>query len=225
VIPPITYLITSGATTRDSTVESPEFKRILNLVASAVEAQIDLVQLREKNLTTRALYKLASRAAQLTRGSATRVLVNDRADVARAAGCDGVQLTAQSIEPSVIRAAFGETFLIGSSVHSLEEALAARDGGANFAVFGPVFDTPSKRAYGAPLGLELVREAVQKLGPFPLVAIGGIASDNVKDVLRAGARGVAAIRLFHDPATLKRTAAEIADVFRSVEASTGLPSS
>ena len=80
----------------------------------------------------------------------------------------------------------------------------ARDGGADFAVFGPVFDTPSKRAYGPPLGLERLREAARALAPFPLVAIGGIAEDNLREVLRAGAAGVAAIRFFADGQNLAR---------------------
>jgi thiamine-phosphate pyrophosphorylase len=144
------------------------------------------------------MFDLAARAAALARGSQTRVLVNDRADVARAARCDGVQLTAQSLEASVVRRSFGEGFLVGVSTHSLAEALAARDGGADFALFGPVFDTPSKRAYGPPLGLGALSAAARALAPFPLLAVGGITLDNASDALAAGARGVAAIRLFDD---------------------------
>src|SRR5215213_3988547 len=141
--PPLIYLITSGETTQATTPSSEEFKRLLRLTAAAVAARIPLIQLREKNLSARMLYELATNAARLTRGSDTRLLVNDRADIARAAGADGVHLTTRSLEAAVVRRAFGEDFLIGVSAHSLEEARAARDGGADFAVFGPVFDTPS----------------------------------------------------------------------------------
>ena len=123
----------------------------------------------------------------------------------RAAGCDGVQLTARSLEASVVRRAFGPDFLVGVSTHALQEARAARDAGADFAVFGPVFDTPSKRQYGPPLGLEHLREAARALAPLPLVAVGGINEENAREVLRAGARGVAAIRLFADGQNLART--------------------
>src|SRR5947209_13265984 len=201
---PITCLITSSETTSATNAESDEFSALLSLVRSAVAARVALVQLREKNLNARTLYELASRAAALARGGQTRVLVNDRADIARATGCDGVQLTTRSLDPTVVRRAFGEDFLIGVSTHSLTEARGARDGGANFAVFGPVFDTPSKRAYGPPVGLEALREAAHALSPFPLVAVGGIAEDNLADVLRAGAAGVAAIRLFADGQNLAR---------------------
>jgi thiamine-phosphate pyrophosphorylase len=201
---PITYLITSGETTGSTTCESAEFNALLSLVERAVAARVTLVQLREKNLNARTLYELASRSAEIARVSATRVIVNDRADIARAAGCDGVQLTTRSLESSVVRRAFGEDFLIGVSAHSLTEARGARDGGANFAVFGPVFDTPSKRAYGPPVGLESLREAARTLSPFSLVAVGGIDETNARDVLQAGAAGIAAIRFFDDGQNLAR---------------------
>ncbi|MET0623225.1 MAG: thiamine phosphate synthase [Pyrinomonadaceae bacterium] len=202
---PITYLITAGETSSPTTPGGGEFRRLLALVRSAVEARVTLVQLREKNLTGRALYELARAAADLARGGATRVLVNDRADVARASGCDGVHLTTRSLEAADVRRAFGEDFLIGVSAHTLAEARAGRDGGADFAVFGPVFDTPSKRAHGAPVGLTSLREAALELSPFPLVALGGVDESNAAEVMRAGASGVAGIRLFAGGQNLART--------------------
>jgi thiamine-phosphate pyrophosphorylase len=202
---PITYLITSGETTNATRCEDAEFQALLALVAHAVSAEITFVQLREKLLSARTLYELASRSAAIARGSATRILVNDRADVARAALCDGVQLTTRSLDAAVVRRAFGTDFLIGVSTHTLDEAQAARASGADLAVFGPVFDTPSKRAYGPPLGLEALREAARALAPFPLVGIGGITEDNLSEVLRAGARGVAAIRMFANGQNLAKT--------------------
>lgn len=201
---PITYLITSGESSSATTPSSEEFRRLLALVRAAVSARVTLVQLREKDLNGRVLFELASNAAQLARGSATRVLVNDRADIARAAGCDGVHLTTRSLEASDLRRAFGEEFLIGASAHTLEEARAARDGGADFAVFGPVFDTPSKRAYGSPVGLGALTKVALELSPFPLVALGGVGVEQAEDVLHAGAAGVAGIRLFANGQNLAR---------------------
>ena len=210
---PITYLITSGETGRgDAGVESA---RLLALVERAVAARVTLVQLREKGLSALALYELAAGAARVARGSATRVLVNDRADVARASGCDGVHLTTRSLEARVVRRAFGEEFLIGVSAHALAEARAARDGGADFAVFGPVFDTPSKRGYGPPVGLEALREAARQLAPFPLVALGGVTGDNAPSALGAAAAGVAAIRLFADPSRLAQNVRGIMQAWSS----------
>ena len=201
---PITYLITSGATTRATRPSSAEFLSILASVEASVAAGIALVQLREKELTARMLYELAARAAALARGSATRLLVNDRADVARAAGCDGVHLSARSLEPRVVRRAFGGDSLIRVSAHTLGEVRAARDGAADFATFGPVFDTPSKRAYGPPVGLEALGAAAGALAGFPLVALGGVSEGNVAEVLASGAGGVAAIRMFADEQRLAR---------------------
>lgn len=206
---PILYLITSGETTRRTVPASPEFKRILTLIQSATLAGINLIQLREKNLTARALYDLALRAAEITGGSATSLLVNDRADIALAAGCDGVHLTTRSLDASVVRRTFGPDFLIGVSTHSIEEALEARKEGADFAVFGPIFDTPSKRAYGPPLGLDKLEEASRQLAPFPLIAIGGIILDNARSALLTGASGIAAIRLFSEPPNLAQAARTI----------------
>ncbi|HVF56305.1 MAG TPA: thiamine phosphate synthase [Pyrinomonadaceae bacterium] len=219
---PITYLITSGETTRATLPSSDEFVEILALVEAAVAAGVSLVQLREKALDARVLYELAARAARLTYGSATRLVVNDRADVARAANCDGVQLTTRSLDAAVVRRAFGSDFLIGVSTHSLQEARAARDAGADFATFGPVFDTPSKRAYGPPVGLEALTEAAHALAPFPLVALGGVTIDNARAAMRAGARGVAAIRLFGDPEKLDAVMSNLREHSNGVTSTHGL---
>jgi thiamine-phosphate pyrophosphorylase len=206
---PIIYLITSGATTPSTDPAAEDFRNVLRLIAAAVRAGVSLVQLREKRLTARVLYELAARSAELVRGTGTRLLVNDRADVARAAGADGVHLTTRSLEASTVRRVFGPEFLIGVSTHTPAEARAARDHGADFAVYGPVFDTPSKRAYGPPVGLASLREVVQALSPFPLVALGGVTLDNACAALDAGAGGVAAIRLFGDPEQLAQTVGTI----------------
>ena len=202
---PLTYLITSGETTEGTRPSSGEFAGLLELVRRATAARVSLVQLREKNLTAGTLYELASRSAEITRGSRTRLLVNDRADIARASGCDGVHLTSQSLAPAVVRRAFGADFLVGVSTHSLDEARAVRDGGADFTVLGPVFETPSKRAYGRPLGLEALREVARVLRPFPVIAIGGVTTENARAVLDAGACGLAAIRLFAESRDLRET--------------------
>jgi thiamine-phosphate pyrophosphorylase len=206
---PILYLITGGETTRQTAPDSPEFKRILELVRAATITGIDLIQLREKHLPARVLFELARRAAAITNPCPTRLVVNDRADIALAAACDGVHLTTRSLKADTVRAAFGTDFLIGVSAHSLEEAREARDTGADFAVFGPVFDTPSKRAYGPALGLQKLEAASKELSSFPLIALGGITLENAPQALRAGAHGVAAIRLFNDTNKLEETVRKI----------------
>lgn len=207
---PLSYLITSGETTpTQTTLSGEETERLLALVAAAVRERVSLVQLREKNLPTRILFQLATEAARLTRGTGTRLLVNDRADISRAAHTDGVHLTTRSLPLRAVRRAFGTEMLIGVSTHTLTEARAARDEGADFAVFGPVFETPSKQAYGAPLGLEKLSEAAHALKPFPLLALGGVTPRNIPEILRAGASGIAGIRLFGDAQALKLTMKEL----------------
>jgi thiamine-phosphate pyrophosphorylase len=213
---PITYLITSGETTPATTPDSEAFARILKLVQSAVAANISLVQLREKNLTVRVLFALAEKAAAITRGSATKLLINDRADVARGAGADGVHLTARSIDSSIIRRTFGDDLTIGVSTHSFAEARRARDGGADFVVFGPIFETTSKQIYGAPVGVQALCEIVRELAPFPVIALGGVTLENAEACIETGASGVAGIGMFHD-------ADDLSEVVRILGAITAPP--
>ncbi len=209
---PLTYLITSGATTVHSQPQSEEWQRLLRLVRAAVQSQITLIQLREKNLPARSLYKLTVEVSALTRGTKTRLLVNDRADVARAGGADGVHLTTNSLEVLFVRRAFGHDFLIGVSTHTLSEVIVARESKADFATFGPVFDTPSKHSYGAPVGLAKLNEAALFLAPFPLIALGGINTpERALQAVNAGAGGVAAIRLFEDAERLPETLRSLRD--------------
>lgn len=192
--PPVVYLITKGEATPDNFDEKR--KEILDVVRVAADAGVTFVQLREKQLTARLVYELAVDAAAITRDTGTQVLINDRADIARAAGCDGVQLTSRSLNANVVRAAFGEEFVIGVSAHSLSEIEAARDGGADFALFGPVFETPGKADVHGASGLKNACDAVR---PFPVIAIGGIGAGNYRPVIDAGASGFAAIRALSDP--------------------------
>ena len=199
---PITYLITSGQTTLKTTPNSDEFSNILQLIEAAVAAELSLVQIREKRLSTRVLYEIVVRCVALTRGSRTRLLVNDRVDVALTARADGVHLTSESMPAAVVRHLCSREFLIGASTHSLAESRAARDGGADFVLFGPVFETESKKEFGQPQGVEKLREVSSELVSFPVIAIGGVTVQNSVECFHAGASGVGAIRLFSDVSKL-----------------------
>lgn len=182
---------------------------MLQLIRAAVAAQVDLIQIREKNLNASVLYELAARAADLTRKNSTSLLINDRSDLAAAAGADGVHLTTSSLPPDVVRRTFGERFLIGASTHSAEEAISARRDGADFVVFGPVFETASKREYGEAVGLARLTEVSTALSPFPVLALGGVTTANVADCLQAGAQGVAGISMFAEPEKLSDVVEQI----------------
>jgi thiamine-phosphate pyrophosphorylase len=195
---PIIYAITSGTTTGQTTPDDRQFTDILRLFRAAVDAEVSLVQIREKSLPARVLFELTTRAVELTRGSKTRVLVNDRSDIARAAGADGVHLTTHSLPARVVRHMYGSEFLIGVSTHSRDEVGAAQAGGADLVVFGPVFETESKRGFGEPQGLDKLREVTDEFRDIPVLAIGGITLDNVSDCFQAGASGITAITLLND---------------------------
>jgi thiamine-phosphate pyrophosphorylase len=204
--PPLIYPITSGLTTNSTTSDSPEFRSILSFTEHAATAGISFIQLREKCLSARVLFELTKQCVE--RGS-VKVLVNDRFDVALAAGAAGVHLTSQSLSTQIVRKTCGEQFIIGVSTHSVSEVRAARDGGADFVVFGPVFETESKRGFGPPQGLAQLEMVVRDVAPFPVLALGGVAPENVVDSFSVGASGVAAIGMFDETESLEETVATI----------------
>src|SRR5262249_3685996 len=126
---------------------------------------------------------------------------------------DGVQLTTESMNAADVRRLCAGEFLIGASTHSLAEAKAAREGGADFVLFGPVFETESKKGFGPPQGLTKLKEVSSELGTFPVLAIGGVTVENSIQCFRAGASGVAAIRLFDDTRELSQRVNAIREAF------------
>ena len=177
---------------------------------AALQGGVDAVQLREKDLQGRELLALASRLRDLCRSYGARLLINDRIDVALAVGADGVHLPVNSFAPADARRLLGPQALIGASTHSLDEARAAANGGADFIVFGPVFKTPSKRGFGAPVGLDTLAEVTRTVD-IPVLAIGGVAADGVYAVRQRGARGIAVISALLAADDPRAAAAELRD--------------
>lgn len=212
-VQPVIYLITSGATNVQTIPSSKEFVDVLEVVTAAVAAKVSLIQLREKLLSARVLFELTAQAAELTRNSETRLLVNDRADIARAAGAAGVHLSTRSLGVDVIRRTFGPEFLIGVSTHTIAEARAAREH-ADFAVFGPVFRTESKKNYGAPQGVAKLAEVAREVAPFPIIALGGISVDQLAACRAAGAAGIAGIGIFNPREALPHAVERIREIFK-----------
>lgn len=170
-------------------------------VARAVAAGLDWIQIREKDLSGRELLTVARDAVEVAaaRENATRIIVNDRLDVALSAGAGGVHLGEASLPVAAVNAWRRErdlhNFLIGASCHSVETVWAAERDGADYVIFGPVFSTPSKEQFGAPQGINRLAEA-SKAVRIPVLAIGGITPENAQECFDAGAAGVAAIRMF-----------------------------
>lgn len=181
---------------------------LLDKIRQAANAGVDWIQIREKDLSGSELSELVRDALRCMVPSC-RILVNDRLDVAFATGAASVHLGEKSISVEDARrfarerGATGD-FLIGASVHSLEEAQAAQAEGADYVIFGPVFATPSKSAFGPPQGLERL-EAICHRVNIPVLAIGGVSPENARECYAAGARGIAAIRLFQEAADVAET--------------------
>ncbi len=193
---------------------SPDAASLLSVVRRAAAAGVDWIQIREKDLSDGALAALAREAVAAVRGFATRILVNGRFDVAVAAGAGSVHLGGDALPLAEVaawcvrnvsgyvmaapeNALLSSPFLLGASCHSLAEAQAAERDGAHYILFGPVYATPSKVQFGTPQGLARLEE-VCRVVRIPVLAIGGITLNNAHECLRAGAAGIAAIRLFQE---------------------------
>jgi thiamine-phosphate pyrophosphorylase len=174
------------------------------VLTRAASAGLTSFMLREKDLPGRALLALAREAVERCRPLGVSVLVNDRVDVALAAGADGVHLGGEAIPATAARRIAGERLRIGVSTHSIEDIRAAALAGADYAIFGPVFETPSKVQYGAPQGVGSLRMAVAA-SPIAVIAVGGIDPLNAAQLAGTGIAGVAVIRAIlaaSDPAAV-----------------------
>lgn len=174
---------------------------LLGKLKEAAGAGVDWIQIREKDLSAAELSELAREVLRCAPASC-RILINDRLDVACAVGAAGVHLGERSIPVEAARRFARERtstqdFLVGVSVHSQQAAQAAQASGADYVLFGPVFATPSKIAFGPPQGLERLADVCASV-PIPVLAIGGITPENAQDCYKQGARGIAAIRLFQE---------------------------
>ena len=161
---------------------------LLSHVTAAIQGGVDMIQVREKDLEARALYDLVCRIRDAAAGTFTKILVNDRLDVALAANVDGVHLPSNGLPAARVRPLVR---VLGRSTHTLVEALQAEQEGADYVIFGPVFETPGK----TPVGLDALRKVAAAVR-IPVLAIGGITGENSSEVVAAGAAGIAAIRLF-----------------------------
>lgn len=174
----------------------------LEAIAAAAQAGCQLIQIREKDLTPQELCEFTRAAITRAKPFGAHVMVNDRLDVALVTGADGVHLRTNSLSAAEVRRVVQRrNFLIGVSTHSIEEATAAEASGADFLVCGPVFPTPTKAAFGAPLGLHRLAEICRQIN-VPVLALGGISMTNFTEPLAHEAAGLAAIGLFKNTPSL-----------------------
>ena len=168
---------------------------LLDVVRRNLAAGVDMVQIREKDLSARELAAFCRRVLALPERAAAKILVNDRVDVALACGADGVHLPDDSISPAALRRIVPPGFTIGVSCHNPHAVLKAKNERADFVVYGPVFAPLSKATFAPPVGLDNLRSIVT-LVDIPVFALGGITPSNAQLCIAAGAAGVAGISLF-----------------------------
>lgn len=195
---PVVHLVTDGTLAPDPGA------RLLEVLRGLAPGRV-AVHLREKALPGAALHSLGRALAGICHAHGQVLLVNERVDVALTCGADGVHLPAAAMGPAAARRLLGPGALIGVSCHSVDDVARARAGGADYATFGPVWATPSKAGYGAPVGLDRLREA-SRLG-LPLVALGGVEPALAPQAVAAGAVAVGVIRAWltgPDPAAAVR---------------------
>jgi len=196
------YLITDRRLTADR-------YSLIASVKQALRGGAKAVQLREKDLNTRELLKLAVRMRDLTEQYGARLFINDRFDIALAVGAEGVHLTQNSIPAGAVRKVVKKKLMIGVSTHSLKEAKDAEKAGADFITLGPVYRTPSKLKYGKPAGVDTLKNVCTMVN-VPVFAIGGIKSRRIREVKKAGAYGVAVISEIFGAEDIEGKAREIA---------------
>lgn len=179
-------------------------RSLVDVVKAAIDGGASVVQLRDKKALDEDLVRTAKRLLEITRPKGIPLIINDRVEVAKTSGADGVHLGQEDVSLREARAVLGSGAIIGRSTHSPEQALAAEAEGFDYIGVGPVFQTPTK-PNAKPVGLELVRFAAQNLR-IPFVAIGGIDAGNVEKVLREGAKTVAVVRAVMGAADPKKAA-------------------
>jgi thiamine-phosphate pyrophosphorylase len=197
---------------------------LLRKIEEVLSARVDWVQIRERDLAGKEVAGLVQealhKAAELPNGpSTTRILINDRVDVAIAGRAGGVHLAENSLHVGDVKellrrvgaVSVRDNFLVGVSCHSWEAAEVASGSGADYIFFGPVFATPSKAAFGAPQGLQRLEHVCRTLS-VPVIAIGGVSLENAASCISAGASGIAAIRLFQDAPDVKSQVALLRDL-------------
>ena len=199
---PRLYLITDRHNTSDRPLQS--------VIQESLVAGTTLFQLREKDLNTQQLLSLAQDLLREARQQHAMMLINDRIDIVKAIGADGVHLRSDSLSIQQARQILGPQSLIGKSTHNLDEVLTASAEGADFVVLGPIYDTPSKRTFGPPIGLAALKEACQQC-TLPIFAIGGITPEHAQSVREAGAYGVAVISAILQSTTITSSTHQFLD--------------
>jgi thiamine-phosphate pyrophosphorylase len=219
-VQPVIYAITDRhrlPMARDAAADGVLLDALVAHVSALADAGVHLVQIRERDLAGRTLFDLASRCVAAVRGTSTRIIVNDRLDVALAARAHGVHLRGDSFGAACARLNVPRGFLIGRSVHQPDEAhRVASDDRLDYLLFAPVYETPSKPGQPA-AGLEGLR-ATTSATTIPVLALGGMTVNRMPPIRDAGAQGFAAIGFFAcEAGELRRRVFEAGEAFDTLQ--------
>lgn len=201
---PAVQLITGAWSDRDD---------LARRVEAALRGGIRWIQLRAKDRPARELHDAAARIAPLVRACRGRFVVNDRVDVAIAVGADGVHLPERGMPTTAARRLLGDTAWIARSVHSIDAVHAIQDEALDALQFGPIFDTPSKRAFGEPQGLERLARAAHAATRTAVIAVGGVTADRARECRTAGAAAVSVIGAIWDAGDVESAARTFVEAF------------
>lgn len=190
-------------------------RSLVSILQGVLTVGTPAIQLRERDLSAKDLLALARNVQTFTTERGSQLVVNDRIDVALSLDGVGVHLRSNSLPVAVARRLLGPRRLLGVSAHSMDEAVQAEANGADYVVFGPLYETPSKQAFGPPLGLSKL-EAVCRVVHVPIIGIGGVTVDRARDVRRAGAFGVAVITAILGAEDIKAATRALLDAVASV---------
>ncbi len=210
------YLITDRKQLTKTSHFSLFTSHLLTAVRQALKGGVKAIQLREKDLSTRELLRLAYRIRDLTKKYNAKLFINDRLDIALAVEADGVHLTQNSIPADAVRKIVKKKLLIGVSAHSLKETKEAERSGADFITLGPIYRTPSKLKYGSPLGINTLKKVSSSL-KIPVFAIGGVKGSRIKDLKKAEAYGVAMISEVFRADNIQKKAREIMETVEDIQ--------
>ena len=183
---------------------------LVPLLQQMLAAIAPAIQLRERDLSARELVILARDVLAMTASRGSQLLINDRIDIALALEGVGVHLRSNSLPVSVARKMLGTQRLLGVSVHSIEEAVQAESQGADYVVLGPIYETPSKQAFGPPLGIHVL-EKTCRLVRIPIIGIGGVTAARAREMRGAGAFGAAVITAILGAPDVDSAARELLD--------------
>lgn len=187
---------------------------LLSVLDRAFKGGVPAVQLRERDLTAKELVSLAREVGSLVEAYGAQLVINDRIDVALALEGVGVHLRSDGMPATVARRLLGPHRLLGISTHSVEDVVRAEASGVDYAILGPLYETPTKREFGLPLGLKVLEEACRRTR-IPIVGIGGITATRARDVRQAGAFGVAVIAAVLSAEDVEASTRELFDVLRT----------